>query len=220
MIKILKQLALIIVLSVTAKLSASTTYAPDFPNISVPSNLVFSFNQEFRGKEPLGFFYQHSDIQAKYLFGDYIDIFTDYRLIFQEKTVKAGFKDQSMFLEGFDLKSSDTQYGKISLRSRLEIGLNPYPTPTSYQLNEFPKYNLPWKFTKFQFNPFVADEMFFDCRNNLDFDKNRVYLGIDWQISKRIKCSTYYFRESVQPSSTKGRWTQADVIDQSITFVF
>lgn len=178
--------------------------------------VVFTFEEEFRMKnQSTPLFYEHSDFQMKYLINTYVDVFTDYRFILQNKG--KGFKDQSMFLEGFNLKyPENTNWGKINLRSRVEIGLNESPTPTTYQLNEFLKYNTPWKFTKFKINPFVADESFYDVQHNFDFVKNRVYVGVDWEISKKAKCSTYYYKEDAKANP----WTHADVAVTQIKFEF
>ena len=103
------------------------------------TNFIFTYENEFRLKNqnnPL--YYDHNDIQIKYLISPYVDIFSDYRLIFQNKGT--GWTDQNMLLEGFNLKLPKQQWGKLNLRNRLEIGFNPSPTPTTWQLNEFPKY--------------------------------------------------------------------------------
>lgn len=178
---------------------------------------VITLEEEFRAKNANGYgpmFYEHTDIQYKYLLSKYVDVFTDYRLIFQNKG--KGWNDQSMFLEGFNLKYPEsTNWGKINLRTRLEIGLNNAATPNTYQLNVFPKYNTPWKWTRFKINPFVANEMFFDTKQSMDFVKDRVYAGLDWQINKKIKGSTYYYREESRSNSS---WVPADVAVMQIKF--
>jgi len=148
------------------------------------------------------------------LINKYVDVFTDYRLILQDKG--KGFKDQSMLLEGFNLKYPEQKWGKINLRNRLEIGLNNDPTPTTYQINEFPKYNTPWKFTKFKINPFVADESFYDAQHNFSFIKNRIYGGVDWTITPKIKGATYYYKEDVRSNP----WVHSDVFVTQIKFEF
>lgn len=178
---------------------------------------VFTFEEEFRLKDanygPL--FYEHSDIQIKYKLVDpYLDVFSDYRLIFQNKG--KGWNTQSMFLEGFNLKYPEGKWGKINLRNRIEIGLNDHVDDT-YQLNIFPKYNTPWKWTKFKINPFVANEMFFDTVHSMDFIKDRIYAGVDWQITPKIKGSTYYYKEENKAGSS---WVQSDVAVTQIKFEF
>lgn len=179
-----------------------------------PQKVAITYENEFRLKNQSSpFYYDHNDIQIKYLVSRYFDIFTDYRLIMQDKGT--GFKDQSMFLEGFDLKYPEQSWGKINLRNRIEIGLNQSPAPTSLMWNEFPKYNTPWKWTKYEINPFVADEMFFDTRDYMNFVKNRAYVGVDWKISKNIVGGTYYYYETLKGSST-----HSDVIVTQIKFKF
>jgi hypothetical protein len=178
--------------------------------------VVFTYENEFRVKNQANpLYYDHNDFQIKYLLIDkYADVFTDYRLILQDKG--KGFKDQSMFIEGFNLKYPEGKWGKINLRNRLEIGLNTSPTPTTWQLNEFPKYNSPWKFTKFKINPFIADESFWDAEHSFAFVKNRVYAGIDWIITPKIKGGTWYYYESVKNNP----WVHSDVFVTQIRFEF
>jgi hypothetical protein len=182
---------------------------------------VFTFEEEFRSRDDNtihGLFYEHSDIQAKYLINKYVDVFTDYRLILQDKGT--GFKNQSMFIEGFNLKYPEsTNWGKINLRTRLEIGLNPAGTDDTYQLNIFPKYNTPWKWTKFKINPFVANELFLDTVHDFNFVKNRIYAGFDYTITPKIKGGVWYYREAGDPGSNKP-WTHADVAVAQIRYEF
>ena len=64
------------------------------------SKISFTYENEVQVKSQSSpFYYDHNDIQAKYLINKYLDVFTDYRLILQDKG--NGFKSQSMFIEGF-----------------------------------------------------------------------------------------------------------------------
>jgi hypothetical protein len=176
------------------------------------SKVSFTYENEVRA-ESQSLFYNHNDIQLKYYVDRYFDVFTDYRLIFQDKG--HGFKSQNMFLEGFTLKYPEQPWGKVSLRNRIEIGLNPEPTPTSLMWNEFPKYNTPWKWTKYEINPFVAYEMFFDIRRDMNFTKNRIYVGVEWKITPKIYGSTYYYYETLI-----GKSSHSDVLVTQIRFRF
>jgi len=177
---------------------------------------VFTLEEEFRAKnQATPLFYEHTDIQYKYLLNQNVDVFTDYRFILQNKG--KGFNDQNMFIEGFNLKYPEsTNWGKINLRTRIEIGLNTSPTASTYQLNVFPKYNTPWKWTRFKINPFIADESFYDTIHSMGFVKNRIYAGVDWQITPKIKGSTYYYKED----SKSNPWSHADVAVTQIKFEF
>lgn len=167
------------------------------------NNFVFTLENEFRAKSTgSAFFYEHNDFQAKYLLVDkYLDVFTDYRLIFKNSAEGNNWKNQSMFLEGFNVKYPQQKWGKINLRQRLEIGLNQSPSKDSYQWNVFPKYNVPWKLTKYEINPFIADESFFDTQDSMGFVKNRVYVGVDYKLTPKIKGSTWYYYETSAHSS-------------------
>ena len=155
---------------------------------------TFTLEEEFRLKDQSGLFYEHTDIQYKYAVNKYFDMFTDYRLIFSSKN--NSWSSQNMFLEGFNIKYPEQSWGKVNLRTRIEITQNPSPKPDTYYLNVFPKYNTPWKWTHFKINPFVADELFFDTLNNAYFVKNRVYGGFDYVLIQHVKGSLYYYHES------------------------
>lgn len=185
-------------------------------SFSFKKNSVITLEEEFRlkdqPKDP--FFYEHTDIQYKLLINKYFDVFTDYRLILSGKN--GSFDSQNMFIEGFNIKYPEQKWGKINLRTRVEIALNSYPKADTYYLNVFPKYNTPWKWTKFKINPFVADESFYDTLNSGCFVKNRIYAGFDWAINKNIKGSTYYYHENTRNNP----WTHTDVAVTQIKFEF
>lgn len=179
----------------------------------ITNDFVFTYENEFRLHDTTtpALYYDHNDIQIKYLVNPYFDLFSDYRLIFQNKG--NGFSEQNMFLEGFNLKYPAQKWGKMNLRSRLEIGLNQDPVPTSWLWNEFPKYNTPWKWTKYEINPFIADEMFFDVTHDMNLVKNRIYGGVDWKLTSKIKGGTYFYRESKQ-----GKWSNSFVTQIKFEF--
>lgn len=207
-----------------AETPASTNLFLGFVN---PEKIVITYENELRAKDqnnntPL--FYDHNDIQFKYLLAEHFDIWVDYRLILQNKGT--GFKDQSMILPGFNLKNPEQWWGKINLRVREEIGFNSLPglgakttenQRNTWQLNLFPKYDAPWKWTKFKFQPFVADESFWDTADAMAFVRNRVYAGFDWEITPKIKGGTWYYRET--QNSLYGS-THSDVGVMQIRFEF
>jgi hypothetical protein len=218
----LKTIVLTSVLALLCGLSTVNAATNDILGIADSSKFVFQYENEFRGKDrdnssPL--FYDHNDFQVKYLFNQYFDVHTDYRLVFQDKSTGAkdtGFKDTSVFLEGFDLKLPESpKWGKITMNDRIEISLNGGSSPNTYYLRNFPKYDFPLKLTRYQFQPFVANESFWDVEHNMQFVKNRIYAGIDWQITPKIQGGTWYYYETYN-----GTATHANVGVMAIRFLF
>ena len=191
-------------------------YFTNFPAIT-SSKVVFDFSDEVRIKDHQGLYYNHDDIQIKYLVCPNFDVFADYRLIFQNDNNGKNFVQHSMFLPGFDLKAPEGKYGAVSLRTRLEDETQPGKRNT-YQLNVFPKYNTPWKFTRYHINPFIADESFYDCNADLGFLKNRVYAGVDYQITPKVKFSSYFYHEASE--SAQGTWSHANCFVTQFHFLF
>lgn len=209
-------------------LASAQTFLPNFPAFNSPtmSNLLqhtaFTVEEEFRQDCDMGkFYYEHTDLQVKYNLVEWADIFISYRLIFQDKA--SGWKRGDMVIPGFNLRAPakylPTKLGAVSLRSREEILLETAGNKESYHLTEFLKYNTPWKFTRFQLNPFVGTEGFFDCQNDMTFDRYRLYAGFDYAINKNVKGSVFYYSQQDKLSKS-WNWTQANIFVAQIKFLF
>lgn len=224
----MKKIILSSVLTALIGLSASAQTNSGLEKLTstIQNRSVVTLEEEFRGKDvQTHMFYEHTDIQYKFLAFKHLDFFTDYRFILKDSSgVNGKWSDQSMLLEGINLKVPESStWGKLNLRLREEIGFNPpvaHPTvaqQTTWQFNVFPKYDLPFKFTKYQIQPFVADESFWDTANGMGYVRNRIYAGLDWQITPKIKGGTWYYRED-QHGLYGGR--KADVAVVQIRFEF
>lgn len=195
------------IVSSTAKASTN-----DFLGFIDLKKFKFSLQEEFRFKETGdAFFYQFTDFQAKYDFNKYFDLFVDYRLIFKQKS--GNWDQYNVIMPGFTLKYPEQKWGKVEVRTRGEAGLD--YSPVQWALNVQPKYNTPWKWTKFDINPFVADEMFFDVRNNMDFTVNRIRIGVDLKLANKIKSQLGYYYETYGNKSG-----HSDVLSFSVKFDF
>ena len=211
----------------TASAQTSTNSSWEKFTETIKQKSVVTLEEEFRGKDTDShLFYQHTDIQYKFLAFNNLDFFTDYRFILKNSSGANGkWADQSMFLEGFNLKLPESsRWGKINLRVREEIGLQ---TPTStgvtaansttWQLNLFPKYDLPFKWTKYEIQPFVADESFWDTEHGMSYVRNRIYAGLDFKISPKILGGVWYYREN---QNTLYGAKNSDVAVAQIRFIF
>jgi hypothetical protein len=184
-------------------------------NANAWTNFTFTVEDEIRVKTEGGFYYNHTDLKLAYSMTPWMDVFGGYRLVFQDPG--DGFDNWNKFLPGVTLKTPEGSWGKLSLRSQFEFGLAPKDIDNTYELSEKLKYNTPWKWTKLEINPFVADEVFFDADRGMDFDKNRAFGGFDYKITQHLKGSVFYFYESAKGG---GKWDDAHVIGTSLRFEF
>jgi hypothetical protein len=176
------------------------------------SKFKISLQEEFRFKdEGSSFFYQFTDLQLKYSVSKYFDVFGDYRLIFKQKE---GEWDQSnVLMPGFTIKYPTEKFGKFEIRTRAEAGVD--LSPVTWALNVQPKYNTPWKWTRFDLNPYVANEMFFDIRNDMEYTVNRIRAGVDMKLSKKVSASVGYYYETAFDKKT-----DANVVSAAVKFEF
>jgi len=61
----------------------------------------------------------------------------------------------------------------------------------------------PWKWTQLEINPYVADEIFIDEKD--DFNKNRAYAGAGLKLFEHVYLDIYYFLEVEKEN---GDWDQ------------
>ncbi|MHC4204526.1 MAG: DUF2490 domain-containing protein [Planctomycetota bacterium] len=53
------------------------------------------------------------------------------------------------------------------------------------------KVNLPYELTRFKFRPYVADQVYINMDRS-NFEKNRLYAGVSFELSKNIESELYY----------------------------
>jgi len=75
---------------------------------------------------------------------------------------------------------------------------------------------IPFKLTKFDIHPFVADEIFADFEEN-EMNKNRLYSGIEWKFVKSWRGKMFYLW---QCSKRNGKWIDTHVLGTQIKFFF
>jgi hypothetical protein len=59
------------------------------------------------------------------------------------------------------------------------------------------KVKLPFEFTKYKFRPFVADQVYLNLEGQT-FEKNRIYSGVSFELTKNVESEFYYVWESRQ----------------------
>jgi hypothetical protein len=213
-----KYIVLSVILLVSSAVAQTST--TNWVAANLLKHTTFTLEEEFRQSgDRARSFYEHTDFQVKYAVNGWLDAFGSYRLIYQDKG--HGYHTASMFVPGFMLKAPTTllpaKYGALSLRSRVELTLQDSQNKASYQDTEFLKYSLPWKWSRWQIQPFVGEELFFDCAKDLDFNRNRFYAGVDFVLSSRVKGSLFWYD---QQDKGKRAWTSDNIIVAQVKFVF
>ena len=186
------------------------------------SKSQFQVEEEFHyyaGPQATMLNYEHTDLQYKYLANSYFDVFGSYRLIFKESANT--WQNYNMFVPGFDLKLPIQLWGTLNLRTKVEITpANQHGnTPATYMQAEWLKYNTPWKFTKYEINPLVGDEPFFNTADGYDFVRNRVTAGVDFKINQNIKGTLMYWYQNDKNTKIQ-TWIGSDYIDFQLKFLF
>jgi hypothetical protein len=78
------------------------------------------------------------------------------------------------------------------------------------------KVELPWKFTRFEIQPFVADEGYFNFEHK-SFAKNRFYSGIKCALAKNVEAEFYYLLEHCREDTI---WPRANIFGSELILSF
>jgi len=184
-------------------------------SFDIDKDWKFAFEEEFRFKESGGHLYHHySDVGFVYKsFADWVDFGFNYRQVF-EKDSKGEWREENrphlnVTLKGklFDLDLSD--------RSRLEYRDRENKKDVWRYRNKF-MMKIPLELTKLKLQPYLADEVFI----NLDkegYNRNRLYSGVTFKLSKNVKGEIYYLWQSSRASSG---WEDINVLGTALKFSF
>lgn len=172
-----------------------------------------TFEQEFRwGNNASEFYYQHYDIGFFYDLQKWLNIGGGYRHIYELKKGKFKLENEpyvtaTLFwdLEGF----------KFEDRSRLEYRHFDYQVDSWRYRNKI-AVKFPWKFSKMEIQPYVADEVFINFYNKA-FQRNRFYAGFGMSLTKNLKAEIYYLLQSTRGAAG---WTVANVLGTKVKLAF
>ena len=70
------------------------------------------------------------------------------------------------------------------------------------------KVKLPYEFTRFKFRPYVADQVYLNLEGQT-FEKNRIYAGIMFELSKNLESEFCYVWQSAKPD---GQWEDLNAL--------
>jgi hypothetical protein len=185
----------------------------DSEELKINPDAKVVFEQEFRwGGSAKDFYYQHYDLGFFYNLAKYLNVGAGYRHVLSK------FKDK--FLVENEPYITATLLGdlkgfKFDDRSRLELNHFDYRDDTWTYRNKF-SVKAPWKFTKFEIQPYLSDEIFILMDDGQRFNKNRFSAGLGMSLTKNLKAEIYYMLQS----SKSAKWTEANVLGTKLKLVF
>jgi len=174
-----------------------------------------ALEEEFRwGDNASEFYYQHYDLGYAYDMNKGLTLGLGYRQIYEKKSGKFLMENEpymyatlKLGLKGF----------KFDDRNRLEYRHFDYQEDSWRYRNKLTVKG-PWKFTKFQIQPYLADEIFLNL-NGIDLNRNRFYAGIGFTLLKDLKGEIYYLLQTSKSSGTCV-WSDANVLGSKIKLIF
>ena len=187
----------------------------DYEEFKINKKSKIVLEQEFRwGDNATEFFYQHYDVGYFYDLAKWLNVGGGYRQIFElykQKFQSINEPYLTMTLSG-DLKGF-----KLDNRSRMEF--NDYEHKTDFwRYRNKTGLRLPWKFTKFEIQPYVSDEIFVVFGGlPTKFNQNRLSAGLTFKIVKNVNADIYYMLQSVRGTSI---WTSSNVLGTKVKVSF
>jgi hypothetical protein len=189
----------------------------DVEELQLKKDLKLVFEQEFRwANNAREFYYQHYDVGLAYALNKVLSLGAGYRQIYSRTASRPWLSESSPY--AFVTFSGEFAGFKFDDRNRLEYQYYSYQSDTGRYRNKF-TVKAPWKFTRFQIQPFVSDEIFIMIGNGQGFNQNRLSGGLAFSPLKNLKAEIYYMLLSSKSAST-GMWKDYNVLGTKIKISF
>jgi hypothetical protein len=177
------------------------------------TDLKIKVEEELRfGDDISELYYTHTDGGIDYKVTDGLHLGLNYRQIYEKK--KGEWKYENRPHANGTLKWKIEGFS-FSDRSRLEFR-KPEDKDAKWRYRNKLTVNLPWKWTEFEIQPYVADEIFIDFEGD-KFNRNRLYGGIKMKIIKNLKAELFYLWQS---SKTDDDWIDYNVLGIKAKLIF
>ncbi|MFA5351413.1 MAG: DUF2490 domain-containing protein [Candidatus Omnitrophota bacterium] len=214
----------VILITILALISAVNAYAykdgdfqvwnTDVEEFKVNKETKVVLEEEFRwGGSAKEFYYQHYDLGFLYSLNKHLSVGTGYRHILSKSKGKFLVENEPYISATLFW---DTAGFKFDDRSRLEYNHFDYKDDTWRYRNKL-TMKLPWKFTKFEIQPYLADEIFILFDDSQRLNTNRFSAGLGLTITKNLKGEIYYMLQSSKGSKL---WTATNVLGTKFKLAF
>ena len=176
-------------------------------------SLKVKVEEELRfGDDVSELYYTHTDGGLTYGVNKNLDLGVNYRQIFEKK--KGEWKEESRPHANATLKFTWEDF-KFSVRNRLEMRIREGQKDV-WRCREKFTVVAPWKWTSFEFQPYVADEMDIDFEGK-KFTRNRLSAGFQFKLVENLKSDVFYMWQS---SKTDDDWLDYNVIGIKLKAAF
>jgi len=185
----------------------------DAEEFKIDKDSKIALEEEFRwGDNANEFYYHHYDIGYFFNLKKYLNIGGGYRHVYELKKGKFKLENEPYITATlfWDLKGL-----KFEDRNRLEYRHFDYQADSWRYRNKF-TVKLPWKFTRLEIQPYLANEIFLDFQNKA-FSRNRFYSGFTMSLTRNLKAEIYYLLQSTRSGTS---WVDANVLGTKVKLSF
>lgn len=178
----------------------------------VKDSYKIAFNEELRLGDDASELYYHHYEAGFFLLKENLELGLGYRQAYEKKGKSFRAENQPHLIATFK-----KELGKFKLedRNRLEYR-NFQDKDAIWRYRNKLTVKFPWKFTRFEFQPYLADEVFIEA-DSKGFSRNRFYCGFQLIFTKKIKGEIYYL---LQTSESSGKWINANVLGTKLKLSF
>ncbi|MDD4894159.1 MAG: DUF2490 domain-containing protein [Candidatus Omnitrophica bacterium] len=174
-----------------------------------------TLEEELRfGDDASELYYYYFDIGYAYDVNKNLTLGLNYRQIYDKKQPYNKFKIENRPHINATLKYALSGF-QLDDRNRLEYRHFDYQEDSWEYRNKF-TVKFPWKFTRLQIQPYLADEIFLKL-NGIDLNRNRLYSGFMFTVLKNLKAEIYYL---LQKTKSSGKWTAVNVLGSKVKVSF
>ena len=173
-----------------------------------------SAEEELRfGNDLSELYYTHTDGGLTYKVTDGLVFGLNYRLIYEKDGSKWKPENRPHGNIIVDWKWQDLQFND---RSRFELRIRDGKDDKWRYRNKL-TVKFPWKWTDFEIQPYIADEIFVDFHGTR-LNRNRAYVGIGAKLVENLKLDIFYLWQTSKESPDK--WANYNVLGIKVKAVF
>ena len=186
----------------------------DVQEFKINNDSKIALEEEFRwGDNANKFYYHHYDAGFFYNLKEYLNIGGGYRHVYELKGGEFKLENEPYVTATllWDLKGF-----KFDDRNRLEYRHFDYQADSWRYRNKI-TVKLPWKFTGFEIQPYLSDEIFIGFAGISELNQNRFSSGLCINLTKNVKSEIYYMLQSTKSS---GKWVDANVLGTKLKIAF
>ncbi len=183
--------------------------------VKINDKLHVYIEEEFHfGDDVEEFYYQHSHLQLDFKLNDWFTFSPAYRQVFELSAIDDWYTEYRPMLNGtVKFKLGDWS---VSDRIRGSYRMFNIDKKDVWRIRNKIKIKTPFRFTLLGINPWMADEIFVE-RYKTGVYRNRLYIGVGFNVIKQIKGDIFYLWQS---SEKEGEWIDCNVVGTKLKLYF